>query len=74
MRTVEPLPLVVVDHAPPTSFQSAPVFGEIVGVPAHSTVAIIKSLLVRLSEAEVPVGSAGVADVPEAVRAAVPER
>jgi hypothetical protein len=73
-RTVEPLPLVVVDHAPPISFQSAPVLGEIVGVPAHSTVATIRSLRPALSFALVPVGSAGVAEVPEAVKACEPER
>jgi hypothetical protein len=70
---VEPLPLVVVASSA-ISVQSAPVLGEIVGVPAASTVAIITSLLARLSEAEVPVGRAGVALVPLAVSAAVPER
>jgi hypothetical protein len=64
----------VVDWSAVISVQSAPVLGEMVGVPAHSTVATITSLLLRLSLDDAPVGKAGVALVPLAVKAAEPDR
>lgn len=64
-----PFPLVVVCHSPAISVQSAPVFGETVGVPAASTVAITKSLRVFVSLLLVLAGSAGVTLVPDAVSA-----
>lgn len=70
--TVVPLPEVVEAHAV-ISVQSAPTCGEIVGVPAASTVTSTRSLLPRLSDDEVPVGSVPVTEVAEAV-ACVPER
>lgn len=67
-----PLPLVVVDHVG-MAVQSAPTCGEIVGVPAAATVAITRSLLLRLSDDDVPVGSVPVTEVELAV-VDVPER
>lgn len=61
-------------HSPAICVQSAGVLGEIVGVPAASIVAMIRSLRLEVSEDDVPMGRAGVALVPLAVSACDPER
>lgn len=66
-----PLPEVV-PACPVISVQSPPTCGEIIGVPAASTVAMMQSLFVRQSEDEVPVGRVPVTEVPAAVSACEP--